>query len=150
MEEQFAHETGGAGRQAGGKVIRIAGLTLAGIGAVALFAALFGWLVMVLWNWLMPSLFGVKAITFWQGFGVLFLAKLLFGGVGPRARPRHDRWRRRFRGRCYGVDDEGGKEGEGTPMPGDKYRWPLFRQFWRERGRAAFEAYAKEKNGQKD
>ena len=31
-----------------------------------------------LWNWLMPALFGVKAITFWQAWGINFLAGILF------------------------------------------------------------------------
>jgi len=31
-----------------------------------------------LWNWLMPVLFGLKTITFWQAWGLLYLAALLF------------------------------------------------------------------------
>lgn len=46
------------------------------------FAALFGWLVMLLWNWLMPDLFGLGEISFWQAAGLLVLCKILFGGIG--------------------------------------------------------------------
>lgn len=46
------------------------------------FAALFGWIVMMLWNWLMPELFGLSAISFWQAVGLLVLCKILFGGIG--------------------------------------------------------------------
>ncbi len=75
---------------------------------------LFGFLVMSLWNWLMPSLFGIHAITFWQAFGLLILSRILFGGFHGRAcGPRQTRkrlmegaWERmtpeereRFRGR---------------------------------------------------
>jgi len=35
--------------------------------------------VMLLWNWLMPVLFGIHAITFWQALGLLVLSRLLFG-----------------------------------------------------------------------
>ncbi len=40
----------------------------------------FGWVVMTLWNWLLPALFGVGVISFWQALGILVLAKILFGG----------------------------------------------------------------------
>lgn len=45
------------------------------------FAALFGWCVMTLWNWLMPDLFGLQTISFWQATGLLLLCKILFGGI---------------------------------------------------------------------
>ena len=41
---------------------------------------LFGYAVMQLWNWLMPAIFGVRAITFLQALGLLVLGKILFGG----------------------------------------------------------------------
>ncbi len=31
-----------------------------------------------LWNWLMPGIFGIKVITFWQAWGFNFLAGILF------------------------------------------------------------------------
>jgi hypothetical protein len=39
---------------------------------------------MLLWNWLMPALFGLAHISFWQAIGILVLSKLLFGGFGSR------------------------------------------------------------------
>ncbi|MGD0782489.1 MAG: hypothetical protein ABSA30_06485 [Candidatus Aminicenantales bacterium] len=141
MVEHFAHEPVGHSRRHGAKVLRVFGLALAGIGMAALFAALFGWLVQILWNWLMPAVFGLKTITFWQGFGILLLAKLLFGGVAPGRRRHRERWGRRFRERVHGADP--GEEGDpdAAPMPGDGRRWPMFRRYWREEGRSAFEAY---------
>src|SRR3954453_18967872 len=50
--------------------------------AMVLFGWLFGEIVMHLWNWLMPALFGLKMITFWQGLGLLILARILVGGLG--------------------------------------------------------------------
>ena len=49
---------------------------------VLAFVAVFGAIVMVLWNWLMPELFGLAAISFWQAAGLLTLCKILFGGLG--------------------------------------------------------------------
>lgn len=33
-----------------------------------------------LWNWLMPAIFGLQNITFWQALGLNILAWLLFHG----------------------------------------------------------------------
>ncbi|MDH6254253.1 hypothetical protein M2347_003980 [Chryseobacterium sp. H1D6B] len=38
------------------------------------------WIVMLLWNCLLPEILGVKTITFWQAMGILVLSKILFGG----------------------------------------------------------------------
>jgi hypothetical protein len=47
---------------------------------VAAGFALFSFLVMRLWNWLAPEVFGWHTINFWQAVGLFFLSKLLFGG----------------------------------------------------------------------
>jgi hypothetical protein len=65
----------------------------------ALFAALFvivlSFIVMRLWNWLLPTVIGFHPITFWQAVGILILSKILFGGF--RGRPgRHFYWRHRM------------------------------------------------------
>jgi hypothetical protein len=55
----------------------------------------FGFVVMSLWNWLMPALFGWRLINFWQALGLLVLSRILFGGF--RGRPGgHLYWRRRM------------------------------------------------------
>jgi hypothetical protein len=50
--------------------------------AIVLFVWVFGEIVMHLWNWLTPGLFGWHAITFWQALGLLVLCRILFGGWG--------------------------------------------------------------------
>ena len=40
----------------------------------------FGYVFMLLWNWLMPAIFGLGVITYCQGIGLLVLGKMLFGG----------------------------------------------------------------------
>jgi hypothetical protein len=40
----------------------------------------FGSVVMLLWNGILPAVLGVKVITFWQALGILVLSKILFGG----------------------------------------------------------------------
>lgn len=61
------------------KVLFVA--VLGGCGAIAMLAAmgLIGAIpIYFLWNWLMPAIFSIKAITFWQAWGVYWLAGILF------------------------------------------------------------------------
>jgi hypothetical protein len=74
-----------------------------GLGAIVLVSFLGGTIVQLLWNWLMPSLFGLPVLTFWQALGLLALTRILFGGLGRTGCRRHDRFtpeeRQRFRQR---------------------------------------------------
>src|ERR1700761_3148775 len=57
------------------------------VGIVAI-SALIGFVVMTLWNNLLPDILHVGAITFWQAMGIFVLCKILFGfGKGG-----HNRW----------------------------------------------------------
>jgi hypothetical protein len=47
------------------------------IGLIAIFIVLLGYPVMLLWNWLMPELFNLPVITFWQAIGLHFLSSTL-------------------------------------------------------------------------
>lgn len=55
------------------------------IWGVPLFIAVFAllvWATMLLWNALLPAIFGIVTITYWQALGLLVLGRLLFGGFG--------------------------------------------------------------------
>ena len=77
--------------------------------AIALFITLFivigGEVVMHLWNWLLPMLFGWRLITFWQAVGILALCRILFGRWGGRGFPRST-FRRRMGGRWERMSAE--------------------------------------------
>lgn len=77
---------------------------LAILGFVA-FIFLGGVVVQQLWNWLLPSLFGWRLITFWQGLGLLALCRILFGGLGLHGRGRSG-MRRRMEERCANMTPE--------------------------------------------
>lgn len=70
--------------------------------AVGLFF-LYGLLVQSLWNWLMPDLFGLGTMDYWQALGLPLLIMLLFMGVGggdkssPSDRKRKKHLRRYLR-----------------------------------------------------
>ncbi|HKW77015.1 MAG TPA: hypothetical protein VJN64_15900 [Terriglobales bacterium] len=90
--------------------------------AMLAFIAIGGEVVRLLWNWLLPGLFGWRPITFWQAVALLALCRILFGGLGMRGplrsnvrRRMAERWEQRwhqmtaeerekfrqsFRGRC--------------------------------------------------
>lgn len=59
------------------KLFLIAG----GIVLIAAILALGAWINMLLWNWLMPVIFELTKITFWQSAGLLMLSFLLFRNV---------------------------------------------------------------------
>lgn len=48
---------------------------------IALFFAL-GGIVMLLWNWLIPIIFGLKTITYLQALGLFLLSRILLGNFG--------------------------------------------------------------------
>ncbi|MBI3664373.1 MAG: hypothetical protein HY234_15165 [Acidobacteria bacterium] len=64
-----------------------------------LFVAIGGEVVLHLWNWLLPPLFGWRQITFWQALGLLALCRILFGGFGFHGSGRSN-LRRRMEERC--------------------------------------------------
>ena len=61
--------------------------------------------VMSLWNWLMPSLFGSRLITFWQALGLFVLSKILFGGF-HRGGGRGRQWKMDMKARWQGMSAE--------------------------------------------
>ena len=70
-----------------------------------LFIAAGGLVVQLLWNWLLPPLFGWSEITFWQALGLLALCRILFGGFGLRGGHRSG-FRRRMEERCESMTPE--------------------------------------------
>ena len=59
------------------------GVKIAMIGVVAITVC--GFVVMGLWNWLAPAIFGGRTIDFWQALGIIILSKILFGGFARTA-----------------------------------------------------------------
>jgi hypothetical protein len=84
---------------------------------IALVVFVVGGIVMLLWNWLLPSLFGWPEITLLQGFGLVALTRILFGGFGgggggdrfeKRMTPEEkERFRRRMNDRFCSTPADG-------------------------------------------
>lgn len=65
--------------------------------AVVVGIAVFGFVVMTLWNWLIPPIVGWKSIDYWQALGLFVLAKILFGfRHGHGHMHGHMHWRARW------------------------------------------------------
>lgn len=58
--------------------MHILGLIVGAVALLFLVAALMSLPVMLLWDWLMPQIFGLPEITWLQAWGLLFLCGLLF------------------------------------------------------------------------
>ena len=84
-----------------------------------LMITLAGALVMQLWNWLLPDLFGLHSISLIQALGLLVLSRILLGGwfrPGGHRCLHHGAWnhmtdeereriREKLRGRCWHSDE---------------------------------------------
>ena len=110
----------------------IAALIVLGIGAIIGFAILFGFVIMWLWNWLMPEIFGLMTITYWQAVGLLILAKLMFGGMGGGSKSKKSGKKK------YNCEDDSKNEFS---------KWKMYDKFWEEEGNQAYNAYKDKKNG---
>jgi hypothetical protein len=85
---------------------RLIWIAPAAILGMALFAFIGGEVVMLLWNWLAPTLFGLRQITFWEALGLLALCRILFGGFGLSGGGHRSNSRRRMRERLEQMTPE--------------------------------------------
>jgi len=92
--------------------IFIAPLAILGL---LLFIAIGGEVVRLLWNWLLPPLFGWRQLTFWQALGILALCRILFGGFGG-----HGSYRSSFRRRM--ADRMAARWEHMTPEERERFR----------------------------
>ena len=98
------------------KMIFFAPLAILGM---LLFLSIGGESVKLLWNWLMPQIFDLRPVTFWQAIGLLALCRILFGGFGRHASYRSSRTpeeRERFRQGMGGSCGAGPSRGETQPL----------------------------------
>ena len=70
---------------------------------VAIFAV--GYITMLLWNALLPVIFHLPVITFWQAVGLLILTRLLFG-IGHHGHGHHRPWSHDFRHKMENMTPE--------------------------------------------
>ncbi|WP_375326082.1 hypothetical protein [Flagellimonas sp. GZD32] len=109
------------------KVVKVIAMIILG----TIIFLLANYLLMRLWNWLMPDLFGVGTVTYWQALGIFILAKLLFGFGGGG-------------GKSKGGSSHKKKMKSSNPCKPwrrDFNEWKYYDQFWEEEGETAFKSY---------
>ena len=77
------------------KIAKGIGMSILAIGGLMLLT----YVVMFLWNAILPDLIHVGHLGYWQALGLLVLCKILFGGFkmnGGPARGRGRRWKEKF------------------------------------------------------
>ncbi|NKI30972.1 hypothetical protein [Croceivirga thetidis] len=95
------------------------------------------YVLMRLWNWLMPDLFGLSTIDYWQALGILVLAKIIFGfggGDSSKSSSKKDR-KSNFK-----------KKEKCSSFRRDFSEWKLYDEFWESEGEKAFQAYVEKRN----
>ena len=101
------------------KCLKYAGFGVLGVAGLILFT----FVVMWLWNWLVPELFNGPVLGYWQTLGLLVLSKILFSGIGGKSSRSHNknykysgecppmpksRWRQKYEAKMNGkVEGEG-------------------------------------------
>ena len=103
---------------AGMRLVTKIALVLGGRVMAVGLALLFGFVVRWLWNWLMPEIFGLPEIRYWQAWGLVLLAHIFFKAGHDSWNPhkRDEHWKRSVRERFarpeahrHGEDTEGEK-----------------------------------------
>lgn len=104
----------------------IAGMIIFGTIFITGLAILFGFVIMWLWNWLMPMIFGLTTLTFWEAVGIFILFKILLGGCGG------------FGGKDKSSSKKSNCKNESK---GEFSKWKHYDNFWKEEGNKAYEDY---------
>jgi hypothetical protein len=146
----------------GRKFAKIVGMVIGGIVLAVVLAFLFAIFVMWLWNWIMPEISdgAIKTIGFWEAFGVVLLAKLLFGGIGckghdhkdqKKKKDRHDnnefnKIKREIKKEFSKNDWFKDKDLEMWKPKGSWKNWKYFEKYWKDEGKESFENYISKKS----
>ena len=99
-------------------IFHIIGMAVGGVIIAMAMALLFGLVVMWLWNWLMPAIFGLTTISFWQAWGLVVLSHILFKSFPHHKEHGHhdEYWKRRFKDKFHPpAEEKANPEGDGIP-----------------------------------
>ena len=106
------------------KIVLIIGGVILGVG----IAILVGFIIMWLWNGLMPKIFNLPLITYWQGLGLALLGRLILGGFG---------------GGSNSDSKSKGKHKQRISHCEDAYEadWEKYDKWWEAEGKTSFEEF---------
>ena len=119
-------------------IVRIISWFFLGMVTAVIFAFVFGYFVQQLWNWLMPRIFHLTTITFWEAFGMVLLARLFLGGHHHESRYHHQK---HYHPDCTWNDSER----ETWKIKGGHHNWKYYDEWWKTEGKEKFEAFIDQK-----
>ncbi len=125
------------------KALMIVGFTILGAGLIILM----GFVVMWLWNWLMPMIFNLTTLTYWQAAGVFILAKIIFGGFGGDSSNNSNSKHKPKNKIKKEFSKEFDKEFEKLNKSDKEYD-KLYEKWWEEKGEKSFKDYMKDDNSE--
>jgi hypothetical protein len=104
-----------ADRSLAQKIVFGTGFGILGIG----FIAGLTWVVMLLWNWVMPDLLGLHRVGYWKAGGLMVLCWILFKGIklGQDNSSKSADRKRRQQLRSYMTEDQAASEDAPTDSP---------------------------------
>ncbi|MCF8369724.1 MAG: hypothetical protein K9G76_11845 [Bacteroidales bacterium] len=121
--------------------LRRLGWIAGGIVLAVFLAFIFGYFVMLLWNWVMPALFNLPVIDYWMAFGIIILARLIFGGIGGNGHSKKD-----HHDRYYGSKFKRKFSRDCGPMS----KWSHYEEYWKEEGEQSFKDFVARKEAEKE
>ncbi|PKV53120.1 hypothetical protein ATE84_5255 [Aquimarina sp. MAR_2010_214] len=113
--------------------IEIVGIIIFGAIAITGLAILFGFVIMWLWNWLMPEIFGLTTLTYWQAVGMFILLKIFLGGCGSSGSKKSSK----------DSSDDCKKDSKT-----DFSKWKYYDKFWKEEGDEYYKQYIERQSNQ--
>jgi len=132
------------------KVFGIIGMVVGGIALVLLLS----FAVMWLWNALMPQIFGLGTITYWQGVGLALLGRLLLGGFGggsggdsdkKHKHPVRSEFKKEFK-KEFAKEFKKHMTDECGDDLAEAWMDDAYEDWWKSEGRDSFKAFAKNKD----
>lgn len=125
-------------------ILRKIGMIIGGVILAVFLAFIFGYFVMLLWNWIMPAIFGLPGIDYWMAFGIIILARLIFGGLGNGHRDsKKDSHHKRYYSSKFAQKFRG--------RDCKPHKWSMYEDYWEEEGEQAFKDYVeRKKSGEQD
>lgn len=113
------------------------GKVIFGIIFAVIVAVIIGYVVMELWNWLMPSIFDLREITYWESVGMLLLSKILFSGFGHKHESNHHKKESK---------NSHIKRQSASKFFGNKCEdWAMYNDYWKEEGEKGFKEFVEKK-----
>ena len=126
---------GGDGKKKTSEPFAVVGMIIVVVVVIAVVVAVAGLLVRWLWNHLMPGIFDLPNLSYWQAIGLFVLAQLFFG-AGVKIETGNKTVKKAAK-----QEPEQKPKIDADPTEDDKYQ-----EWWKNEGKQAFDLYKTKKS----